>query len=134
MGRKIYDIVQKILLGYTLYLFLLPVITPYMKKAVPLIWQCQYTKVTGKPCPFEGMTSDFKEIIQHGLNKEITNNLLSIPIFIFLIFEVFWRVFLIGDLKKVDINRVKKIIVFDIFIHLVFLIYIIFLISNFWSF
>ncbi len=134
MLRKIYNIVQKILLGYTLYLFLLPVITPYMKKAMPLIWQCQYTKITGKPCPFEGMTSDFKDIIQHGLNKEITNNLLSIPVFVFLIFEVFWRIFLMWYLKRADIDRAKKIIIFDVFIHLVFLIYIIFLISTFWSF
>ena len=134
MLRKIYNIVQKILLGYTLYLFLLPVITPYMKKAMPLIWQCQYTKITGKPCPFEGMTSDFKDIIQHGLNKEITNNLLSIPVFVFLIFEVFWRIFIMWYLKRADIDRAKKIIIFDVFIHLVFLIYIIFLISTFWSF
>ena len=134
MVRKIYVVVQKILLGYILYLFMLPVITPFMKKIVPLIWRCQYTKITGKPCPFEGMTSDFKSIIQHGLNKEITNNLLSIPIFLFLIFEALWRIFLIWYLKKIDINRVKKIIIFDIFIHLVFLIYIVFLISTFWSF
>lgn len=133
MIKKIYSVIQKIILGYVVYFLLLPAITPFMKKIIPDFWQCSYTKVTGKPCPFEGITGDFKNIILYGM-EENTVNVISKPLFIYFICEITVRIIICIYLKKISVKRIKIIIIIDVIIHILFLVYIIFLISTFWTF
>lgn len=133
MIKKIYSIMQKIILGYVVYFLFLPVITPFMKKLAPGFWQCAYTKFTGRPCPFEGITGDLKNIISYGI-KEDTVNILSIPLFICFICEIIIRIIICIHLKRFSVEAVKKILISDVIIHIIFLVYIIFLISTFWTF
>lgn len=60
-----------------LYLFMLPLISPVMSRAIPGLWQCSYARVYERPCPFCHMTRDLGSLYRS--NGTPTTNALTIP-------------------------------------------------------
>lgn len=67
--------------------------------------------------------------IQGGLHKSVINCPFGYMI-LFVIFEFLFRIFLIIKIKRNNINNLKRIIIFDIVIHvIVFILFFIYEIS-----
>lgn len=113
--RKIYTIINIVVIFFVIYLALLPIISESIYKIVPNIWTCQYVRFTGNNCPFCGITSDFKNL------KSPSN-----PLTHFIAFLLIAELVLRSILVFIDIKRpiIKKIIISDFIVHfiLVFLI------------
>jgi len=56
--KKVCIIVVLVMAGWGLYILLLPLISPIMGNLFPVLWQCQYKRITGRECPFCGITRD----------------------------------------------------------------------------
>jgi len=126
MTRSNYSIINIVLTGLIIYLLLLPLISPFMDKIFPDIWQCQYLRITGKECPFCGLTRDFRDIIH--LSGRTPHNHFAVLFFVFCVGEVFLRTAVsFAILKKKSLNDVIRI---DIIYNIIFIILIIVCIVN----
>ena len=97
-----------------------------MDKIFPDIWQCQYLRITGRECPFCGLTRDFRDII--NLTESTRHNRFAALFFVFCVGEVFLRtVVSFAIVKKKSFNTIFKI---DIIYNIIFIILIIVSIVN----
>jgi len=108
--NKIYTNINKVMVGIFIYFMSLPIISPIMSRLFPSFWVCPYLEITGKPCPFCGITRDFDSLFH--LQFQFINPL-SIFMFCFVIFELIFRIVLLLKVKKYQ----KKLALFDILIH-----------------
>ena len=114
--KKVISTYQKVnltLLFFTVYCLSLPIISPIMSKIIPSLWQCNYKRITGKPCPLCGVTRDFKTILS-GNNEKILLNNLSIFLLVIVLSELIFRLTIAINFK---ISHSKKTVLFDIIIH-----------------
>lgn len=59
-------VIVSVIAGWCVYVLLLPFISPIMRKLFPGLWQCQYNRITGKACPFCGITRDMHTFYSAG--------------------------------------------------------------------
>ena len=112
-----YKVINLVVLMYICYLLILPIISPFLSKIMPTFWRCQYLAYTGHPCPFCGMTRDFA----HMFHFNFANiNAMSLFFLIFVLFEFIFRIVLLS-VKNIS----SKVRIFDIVIHIIFVIVII---------
>lgn len=118
---KYYRITSIVLIFLAAYMIMLPKISPIMRKVLPSIWRCPYSRITSKPCPFCGVTTDFKAINNGKFEKNSFNNILSLSVYTILWLEIFLRGIILIFIKK--IKKLKLLIALDIGIHLVIICY-----------
>lgn len=96
-----YRTVNWVLLGLSLYAVLLPFISPSLAKVLPpALTTCWYHARTGKPCPFCGITRDFRRFTAGDFVQAKRFNALSLPLFLLCLFELGWRIALLWGLAK----------------------------------
>jgi hypothetical protein len=61
-----YRTVNLVLLGFLLYSLVFPLVSPYMERIAPAVWRCHYRALTGRPCPFCGLTGDMRVFLSGG--------------------------------------------------------------------
>ena len=125
MIKKNYKIINWVILLVVVYILILPFLSPICSKLFPNLWTCAYLKYTGKYCPFCGLTRDINSVMNFKFDFINSRAIIMIG---FVLFNVFFRIFAL--IKKIE-N--KKIIIFDISIHTVFLIYILIYIIDFFK-
>lgn len=87
-----WDTVNVTILGFALYALVYPaVIAPVMNDIFPDYWICAYKKMTGNPCPFCGMTTDFSRLMGEGIQVWQPANPLSPWLLVLILLEVPWR-------------------------------------------
>ena len=67
---------------------------------------CLFKTLFSIPCPGCGLTRAFKELFKLNISKAIYYNILSIPLFIFLIY---WGILFIKDIIKKEDKSLNKI-------------------------
>lgn len=105
-----------------------------MSHISPILTTCVYKKVTGKDCPLCGGTRYIANIKQVFEDPSYILCPFGYMI-LFVIFEFLFRIFLIIKIKRNNIKNLKRIIIFDIVIHvIVFILFFIyemsFLVNN----
>lgn len=63
---RAYRIVNLVMLGLILYALVFTIVSPFMEKLLPSLWRCNYRAITGKPCPFCGLTGDMGSFLASG--------------------------------------------------------------------
>ncbi len=115
-----YRAVNLAIFGLCVYALMLPVFSPFLSRAFPDVWRCAYQSATGKPCVFCGMTRDFERLTVGDLVREQQRNALSLPVFIGLLGEFFWRIIaFVSSARVTDIVRLAR---FDAAVHAALLI------------
>lgn len=103
----------------TLLFILVPFLAFITKSIIPNTYdllRCPYYKLTGNPCPFCGITTDFKNFLFGNLFV-YKYNILSVPLFLSGIFELFFRMTLIKHSNKTNCKLIHK----DILLHSILL-------------
>jgi hypothetical protein len=92
-GRSIspYSIVHLVIIGICLYGLILPWFSPMMSRAFPEFWQCQYKRMTDRPCPFCGMTRDFGDTYAGSSAEPQPRNPLSQWALVIVLAELLFR-------------------------------------------
>lgn len=72
---KAYRTVNLVILGLLLYTLLFTMISPVMEELLPGVWRCQYKAMSGKPCPFCGLTGDMRSYLLTGDQTAFANPL-----------------------------------------------------------
>lgn len=99
------------------FFILIPIISYFVKLTIPDIYnllRCPYYKLTNNPCPFCGITTDFKNILHFNI-LAYKYNIISVPLFIIGTLEFFFRIIAIKNYSKIKPN----IIYIDIVIHFI---------------
>lgn len=118
--KKNYIYICYTFLALAIYVIFFPIIAKFLSYISPNLTECVYKKITGKPCPLCGGTryiANIKQVLK-------TPSYLLHPfglIIIFIIFEVFFRIFCIYSVKKEKIN-LKKLLIVDSIIHIIAII------------
>lgn len=122
MIRKIeknYMYISITFLLLAVYVILFPIISKGLEQISPQLTQCQYKRITGKDCPLCGGTRYMR-----GLGTVFSDiTYLFHPfgyMMIGIAFELFFRIYCIYSIKKK--KNLKKIIIFDIIIHLIIVV------------
>lgn len=118
---KYYRIISIVLISLAAYMIMLPKISPVMRTYFPSIWRCPYKSITSKPCPFCGVTTDFKSLNTGKFRENVSSNSLSLSIYAVLWSEIFVRGTLLVFIKK--IRKIKLLVFLDVGIHLVIICY-----------
>ena len=63
-----------VMAGWGMYVLLLPFISPVMENLFPVLWQCQYKRITGQQCPFCGITRDIEAFYSTGKLGELNRD------------------------------------------------------------
>ena len=71
--------------------------------------QCPFKLIFDIPCPICGMTRAFRELFKLNISKAIYYNILSIPLFIFIIY---FTISFIKDLINKESTCINKIFLF----------------------
>ena len=113
----------------SIYVIFFPIFAKLMSDISPILTTCVYKKVTGKDCPLCGGTRYIANIKQ--VSEDPSYILCPFGYMIlFVIFEFLFRIFLIIKIKRNNIKDLKRIIIFDIVIHvIVFILFFIYEIS-----
>lgn len=125
---KTYKIICWVVLGIVVYFLLLPIISFYMSNVMPEIWKCAFKSITGKPCPYCSITTDFKTIFQEKSINFHFKNQISLFIFIFLIFQLIYRpilLYLVYSKNTFLLSHLKTAIFFECITHCSAFIYFI---------
>lgn len=123
MEREYINFNKTIILICVLIIFL-PIIIYIIRTIIPVFPRCLYYDITGEYCPFCGITTDLRNILQ-GEFYIAKNNILTIPIIILTILEVILRLVYLKYYRKVLNNR--NVILIDVIIHgIIFFILIIY--------
>ena len=90
---------------------------------------CFIKTVTGISCPTCGMTRAFNAILNLNFKDACYNNLLSIPLFIFLVYFI---IMMIIDIIRNDFNYITRLLEFlkHYYILIVLLLFISFIFNN----
>ena len=127
--KKTYYIYNMVIIGFLLYIFSLPLISPFLGKYLPNLWRCQFHRYTSNECIFCGITRDFDNIFS-GFNKCLINPL-SKYLIIYSITIIIIRIFLLFFLKKFRDKSFKILIIVDLLIHIILIINLVYFILNF---
>lgn len=60
---RAYRTINLVILGFLLYALVFTFVSPLMEKLFPTLWRCHYMAITGKPCPFCGLTEDMRNYL-----------------------------------------------------------------------
>lgn len=113
----------------SIYVIFFPIFAKLMSHISPILITCVYKKVTGKDCPLCGGTRYIANIKQVFEDPSYILCPFGYMI-LFVIFEFLFRIFLIIKIKRNNIKNLKRIIIFDIVIHvIVFILFFIYEIS-----
>lgn len=112
-----------------IYILVVLIIFLLIVEIVPVT--CLFKQVTGIYCPTCGMTRAFHSIIFFNFRKAFSYNILSIPLFLFIVISSFILVYEIITNKFNYIPRLQKILSnkYVIFV-ILFLLIISFIINN----
>lgn len=129
ISNKTYRIINWVAFGLLLYIFMLPFLSPVMRYLFPSVWVCPYNQLVHKPCPFCGITRDFRLFFS---GKDSSFNPISLKIAFFLVLNYIARIVLliIPNNKIVFFNLIKKI---DLVLHILFFLILILWIVTFIS-
>ncbi len=113
----------------SIYVIFFPIFAKLMSHISPILTTCVYKKVTGKDCPLCGGTRYIANVKQVFEDPSYILCPFGYMI-LFVIFEFLFRIFLIIKIKRNNIKNLKRIIIFDIVIHvIVFILFFIYEIS-----
>ncbi len=70
---RAYRTVNLVILCLLLYALVFSLISPFMEELLPDLWQCQYRAITGRPCPFCGLTGDMRNYLLTGSGTNYAN-------------------------------------------------------------
>lgn len=121
-ARQIYLIFNITILGWIVFFAVQPFLSPVVSNLFPGLWECSYFRLTGRPCPFCGISRDLRGII----NGQVFQNGLTPLIVFFAVFELIFRFLCLFDRFLVSLDRKFKILlVFDCIVHLMlFLLFV----------
>lgn len=130
---KIYRVISIVILGLCLYAFLLPLISPLMEKMLPGIWVCPFLRITGRECPFCGITRGVTSLYRLNFDNA---SIISMIVFLLVLVETALRTMVILTVGGLSKKSVKGIIITDVVYHTLLVvltaIYVImFLVTNF---
>lgn len=103
------------MVGYSLYILLLPFLSPLMSRVFPSIWGCSYYRLTGLYCPLCGMTRDLSDSVFSS--GSILINPASLAVFIFIVGSLVYRVWVSFSFLKVTALAQKTLLFLDSTIH-----------------
>lgn len=128
-ARSVYKIVCITILLLFLYLLSLPLISPFMSRILPDIWQCAYHAGTGKPCPFCGITRDISNLLM-GNTENADRNLLSIYCLFLIFFEISFRSIILIFKKFKNVYLIYSDIVIHIIMYSVLTVYAVIMLNQ----
>ena len=111
---KIYKVISIVILGLCIYGFLLPLISPLMEKMLPHIWTCPFLRITGRPCPFCGITSGVSSLYRMNFNSA---SILSMIVFFLALVETAFRIMVIMTVSGLKQKTVSGLIIVDLVYH-----------------
>ena len=131
--KRIYQIVSIIVLALCIYALILPFIAPVMERVAPRLWTCPFLRMTGRECPFCGITTGARAIFRFDLSGA---GMSSLVVFLVVIIETAYRLMVILSIKNLKHKTVVRIIIADVSAHTLLAVaaaiyVIIFLTSNF---
>lgn len=109
-----------------IYVIFFPIISSQIQKIIPQFGICPYLRLTGNPCPLCGGTRYIKDLPH--VFEDITYLFHPFGIMVMAIFiEIIWRILYIIFRRKLNEEKLKRIIEFDIIFHaieaIVFIMY-----------
>ncbi len=113
--KKNYIYTAYTLLGMAIYVIFFPIFAKALNFLSPNLTECVYKKMTGKPCPFCGGTRYIANIGKALKDPSYLFHPFGF-IILFVIFEVFFRIFCIYSLKT-DKKYINTMAIVDILIH-----------------
>ena len=115
LNKRNYIYLSITMLMLSLYIVFFSFFAKILNSISPNLTKCVYRSITGKPCPLCGGTRFIAGIKENLTNISYFNSFLGYMI-IFIFFEIIFRIFCI---IYTSISKdIKKLIVFDIVIHL----------------
>lgn len=129
----VYKIISIVILGLCLYGFLLPLISPIMEKILPRFWTCPFLRITGRECPFCGITKGITNLYRLNFNSA---SILSMIAFFLTLFEAAFRTMVILSVSGLRQKTVSRLIFTDVIYHTLLVVLtafyvIMFLVTNF---
>lgn len=112
--RRNYIYVNIVGLLFSLYIILFPLISDKLTPIFPFLFECPYLKMTRKPCPLCGGTRYFKNSYMAFGNITYLFHPFGM-IFIFVMFELFFRAYNIISIRK---EKSLKYIKIDLLVHM----------------
>jgi len=116
---SVYKVINGVIILYILTIILLPLFNEIVFSTNTQIWQCPYLRITGKPCPFCGITRDIKSIMcfiaSLGNDNIYLLNKISLPLLLTIFIEVIIRFFILIKLSNIKVPY--SLIIVDIIIH-----------------
>jgi len=101
--------------GYSLYILLLPFLSPLMERVFPDVWGCSYYRLTGQYCPLCGMTRDFSSM--SVLSGGAAINPASLAVLLFIVGSLVYRVWVSFSFLKVTALAQKTLLFLDSTVH-----------------
>lgn len=115
LNKRNYIYLSITMLMLSLYIVFFPFFAKMLNSISPNLTKCVYRSITGKPCPLCGGTRFIAGIKENLTNISYFNSFFGYMI-IFIFFEIIFRIFCI---IYISISKdIKKLIVFDIVMHL----------------
>ncbi len=111
---NIYKVISIVILGLCIYGFLLPLISPLMEKMLPHIWTCQFLRITGRPCPFCGITNGITNLYRMNFNGA---SILSMIVFFLVLVETAFRTMVILTVSGLKQKTVSRLVIVDVVYH-----------------
>ncbi len=63
---KVYRTAQAVYVGLLVYVVVLPLMVPYIRRIAPGFWRCTYETLYHRPCPFCGTTTYLYRFFVYG--------------------------------------------------------------------
>jgi hypothetical protein len=111
---KVYKIISIIILGFCIYGFLLPLISPVMEKILPNLWVCPFLRITGTECPFCGITRGVSELYRLNFDSIST---VSLIVFLVVLIETAFRTMILLTVSSMKERTIKSILAADAAYH-----------------
>lgn len=116
---KSYKIISIVITAMCVYFFLLPLISPLMEEILPKIWTCPFLRITGRECPFCGITRGVGDLYSFDIGSA---SVLSMIAFLAVLLESAFRVFLILFISSMSRKTIESLIFVDVIYHLMMVI------------
>ncbi len=114
---RAYRTVNMVILGLLLYALVFSLISPFMEELFPGLWRCHYRAITGRPCPFCGLTGDMRSYLLTRQETSFANPLFPELVKLYFGILVLRMVFTVASFCK----RARYLPWMDGIFHLVFL-------------